>query len=171
MNFVKSKNVKKTLFIIVVLSVSLVMAFGLSACGKSSAPENSNDKEKQQTSAYMSSLHIFTNEFKNLLNDFQGDIKDKKVDSMKDKLSRTDKAIDEFGHIEVPEQCKEVHQMYTDAFNKLQQALKDYVNLYSEIDDNNYESSQFKTKVEPIKTAYNEGVELLKQADKKSSEL
>lgn len=156
--------IKKTIISIGFVVVFAVIAFAL--CGCNGVGLTSADKDKAQNQAYMTELNTISHDFGNIINDFQADVKNKNVDSMKNKLEASNKLIDEFNKLEVPEACQSVHKTYGDAFLLLQQSLSNYVQIYSDSINNNFDSNVLNQRVADAQNSYNQGINLLNQADK-----
>ncbi|MDO5427284.1 MAG: hypothetical protein Q4F54_06665 [Coriobacteriia bacterium] len=157
------ENVKK---IVVALSCTLVCFFMLAGCSGFGFPASQADAEKAVTSAYFAEVNTLVGEFKTTLGDFPADVKEKKVDSMKEKVDAAQKLIDQFSKLDVPKNCEDVHKLYTDGLVQMQQALSNYVQVYSDFVSGSIDNNVLNQRVADVQTSYNQGIDLLAQADK-----
>ena len=156
-----SKRITLTFFIVVIS----MLAIGLCACNGFGSL-NPADIEKAKTTAYFGEVNTVAKEFNSVLTDFQTDVKDKNIEAMQNKLNESQSLIDQFNKIEVPENCSEIQKNYLDAFIQLQQALSDYVNIYSDFVNGQIDNSVLNERVANVQKSYNQGIELLNKADK-----
>lgn len=162
-------KISKRITLAIFAGIVLVLTIGLCAC-KGFGSLNPADIEKAKTTAYFGEVNTIAKEFNNVLSDFQSDVKDKNVDAMQNKLKESQSLIDQFNKIEVPENCTEIQKNYSDAFLQLQQALSDYVNIYTDFVNGQIDNSVLNERVANVQKSYNQGIELLNKADKMAAE-
>ena len=157
------KNIKKLIVAICCLGVCV---FTLAGCSQFGLPATVADAEKAATSAYFAEVNTVVNEFKTTIGDFSSDVKEKKVDSLKDKVDACDKLVTQFSKLDVPKNCEDVHKLYTDGLVQMQQALSNYVQIYTDFVNGSIDNSVLNQRVADVQSSYNQGLELLSQADK-----
>lgn len=163
------KIIKKILAFTFALTVGCVALAGLSACQGFGLSQN--DINKASSTAYLTEINKITKEFGNTLSDFQNCIKEKDVNGMKDKVDFCQTIIDDFNKVEAPENCKAAQKSYSDAFLQLQQALKDYTQIYKDFSEGTQPSNVLQQRIVKVQESYNQGMELLKKADEEASKI
>lgn len=151
------------------LSCFLVIA-AMCICSCDKIGMNVSDVEKAATNAYFSEVTSLSRDLTSSLADFQADVKEKNIDAMKDKLEKTQSIIDDFNKLDVPQNCEDVQKDYLDGFIQLQNALSNYVQIYSDFINGTIDNSVLQERVAEVQKSYNEGLALLRQADKLASE-
>ena len=156
--------------IFVSLACVLTCCFFLVGCNGQNAIPTANDMEKAATSAYFAEVNSVVGEFNGALADFPADVKDKNVTDMKDKLEASQKILDKFNAIEAPQNCTDIHKNYGDGLLQMQQALSDYVAVYSSFVNGELGNDVLNQRVASIQNSYNNGLDLLNKADKQAAE-
>lgn len=156
--------------ILVSIACVLTCAFVLVGCNGKNAIPTASDMEKAATSAYLAEVNSVVSEFKTTLSDFSTDIKEKNVTNMKNKLEASQKLIDTFNQIEVPQNCTDVQKAYSDGLLQMQQALSDYISIYSSFVNSELDNSVLNERMVSVQKSYDMGLNLLKQADKLAAE-
>lgn len=148
----------------------LTCAFVLVGCNGKNVIPTQSDMEKAATSAYLAEVNSVVSEFKGTLSDFSTDIKEKNVANMKDKLEASQKLIDKFNQIDVPQNCNDVQKAYSDGLLQMQQALSDYISVYSSFVNSELDNSVLNERMGSVQKSYDMGLDLLRQADKLAAE-
>lgn len=164
-----SKISLKFIVVISVIFMACICTFVLSSCDSLDLSKSASDMQKASTTSYLAQINSISQDFKNIISDFETDVKNKDIDSMKNKLSEADKLIEDFKSIDAPEPCKDVASAYSDGFMKLQQALSKYVQIYSDINSGSA-TSDTSQQITEIQNLYNQALEQLRQADKLAAE-
>lgn len=170
-----SQNIKNKLVLVLLILATSVLGFGavimLSGCNNFNPLAANGNAQKAENSAYFAQVNSISSDFKNILSDFSTCVKDKNVDEMKNKVENAQKAIDDFNKIDTPKSCKEIQKAYSDGYLQLQQALSDYVTVYSDYINGQMDANVLNERVASVQKSYNEGLELLKKADKLASDI
>ena len=151
--------------ILITAIAALLCAFTLCSCGPISNMTNADNAQKTQTAIYYSTLYQITNDLKAELGDFNTLVKNKDTNAMKEKLNNSQKLIDQLKDIDVPQGCEEVQQNYLDAFVQMQEALSNYINVYTDFINGSIDNSVLNTRVADIQKSYTQGLDLLVKAD------
>ena len=160
-------NVKK---LIIAMCCATFCVVALAGCGQINKMTDPANAEKAATSVYFAEVNSAVNEFKSTLGDFSADVKEKNVDNMKKKIDESQKLIDQFNKLEVPKNCEDVQKLYLDGFVQMQQALSNYVQIYSDFQSGQIDNNVLNQRVADVQSSYNSGLNLLTQADKLASE-
>lgn len=110
-----------------------------------------------------------------------------RLDSFTDAVSRDDvvsmrtqadnafKTLDQLSDLDVPSALKDVYESYEEGTADLKEALNDYIDLYTEIqnatDDAPFDWSTYDQRIADIKTQYDKGVEALEEGDSEAAKL
>ena len=155
-----------TLVCCVSLAVLLSSCFG--------APNEEEDAAKANR-GYMSQVNTVMEELNTNLESFSTAVSESDLVGMKTQADKALLALDDLEALEAPESLKEVQQNYVDGSRALQSALNDYVELYSELaiatQADPFDYSTYAERLESIQKSYDEGIEKIKEADKKANEL
>lgn len=155
-------NIKKIVVAVCCLSLCAVT---LAGCSQFGFPTSVADAEKAASSAYFAEVNAVVNEFKTTLGDFPSDVKEKNVQNMKDKVDASQKLIDQFNKLDVPKNCEDVQKLYSDGLVQMQQALSNYVQIYSDFTAGQIDNSVLNQRIAEVQSSYNQGISLLTQAD------
>lgn len=162
-------NITKKISVALAIITISIATICLCSCNAFSSL-NPADIEKTQTTAYFAEVNTIVKQFSSKLSDFQTDVKEKNVDAMQNKLKDTQSLIDQFSKLDTPPNCEDVQKNYTDAFVQLQQALSDYVQIFSDLNSGQIDNSVLNERIANVQKSYTQGIELLHQADKLATE-
>lgn len=161
---------RKNLTKIAILFCACAVVFVCAGCSAFSGGNNSSDVEKAARTTYFAQVNNLSKEFNNVLGDFQSNVKNKDVQGMQDKYKESQNLLEEFSKIQVPADCQDVQKAYTDGYLQMQKALSDYIQIYSDFVNAQISNDVLNQRVEGVQKSYDEGLELLKNADKMASE-
>lgn len=161
---------KKLMRAIVIAVLGLTLVVGLTGC--MSLPDEGTD-DAAANRQYMSQVSQVTDELDEKLSGFGEAIANDDLVTMKIQADDAATTIERFTSIEeVPEQLKEIHEMYSDGFNGLQEALSEYITLYTEVaNDPEFDYTEFDSRVADIQSTYDEGISQLEKADETAASL
>lgn len=153
-----------------VCCLSVVMV--LSAC---TGTAGNDEKAEMTNSEYMSQVNRVMEDLSTKLETFNTAVAGNDLVGMKTQADRAFKAIDDLEAIEVPEALKDVQKNYVDGCRDLQTALSDYISLHSDIttatEAEPFDYTTYNDRLEKIQKTYEAGIEKLKEADKKATEI
>lgn len=158
---------------IVALTTAALAALCLSACiGSQPVPE---DENKELTPAqYMTNVNQIAENLSASLEAFEEAVDDNDLSAMQAKADSAFAVLDEFESMDIPEQLKDVNEKYQDASDSLKSALNDYIALYTEISDSSdskpFDYGKYPERLESIQKQYDNGLNLLEEADKLAAE-
>ena len=143
-----------------------VLVLALSGCF--GQPSQANDPNRQYRT-YMSQVNQIMVEFEEGLASFNEAVSRNDVVNMGNQLDQALKSLDKLETLEAPSSMANVHKDYVDAAGKLETALRDYVDVYTEIDAavkaEKADWSDYKDRIATIQERYDEGVKALEEAD------
>lgn len=151
-----------------VFCLSLVLA----GCMQPTSNTNQNDSVSANRQ-YMSSVNQAVSELSDRLQGFEDAVSRGDAVTMRTQADDAFKALDVLSTIEVPDDMKELNEGYQQACDKLEEALDEYVEVYSEISSSKdgFDVASVQGKIDEIQSKYNEGIDLLESTDKKATEL
>ena len=150
------------------LFFAFAFAFAAFALGGCTAAQNETQASDQQMAnrQYMAQVNQKMESLTERLSGFS------------DAVSRGDnafKVIDGLSGIDVPNDFKEIQQDYVDGCASLKDALNAYIDLYTEIENATesqpFDYATYDERLKAIQGQYDAGIEKLKSADKKASEM
>lgn len=157
--------------LLLALTCVFACAFVLVGCKANGVIPSAADMEKATTSAYFAEVNSVVGQFKGTLADFPTDVKEKNVTDMKSKLDDTQKLIDKFNQIDVPQNCTDIHKNYSDGLLQMQQALSDYISIYTSFVNGDIDNSVLNQRMANVQKSYSMGIDLLNKADKLAAEM
>ena len=92
------------------------------------------------------------------------------VVNMRTQADNAYRSLDDLEAIEAPEGLSDVRQKYIDGTAKLREALDGYIALYTEVESGALNQSDYAARLAKVQALYDEGVDLLKQADEAASQ-
>lgn len=145
----------------------------LTACAQ---PQAASDEEKPVTAGeYMTSVAKSSKQLSASLQEFAAAVSDNDVSAVQAKADAAYDALAQLEALEAPDELNEVKGKYDEASQSLKDAMKDYVALYLEIENapegSPYDFSNYAAQIESIQKAYDNGLNLLEEADKMASEM
>lgn len=158
-----------------VLVAALIVALVLAVLPGCSQPAPQAQEEKKATASdYMVSLNQNASILSEKLADFATAVEAGDVSAMQAKADAAFAVLDDMANLEAPEELSELRDKYNNAANSLRMALEDYLKLYLEIEnspDGNANYSDYAVRIESVQKEYDEGLNLLEEADKMAAEL
>lgn len=113
----------------------------------------------------MSQVNGIMSELGDNLDSFEGAVSRGDVVNMRTQADDAFKALDSLSSLEAPDELKDVQQKYVDGTAKLREALDGYITLYTDLKSDSFDQSTYASRLSKVQSLYDEGVELLKQAD------
>lgn len=148
---------------IIACACALALAAGvLAGCA---APSAQVDDAQQASRNYMSQVNGIMSELGDNLDSFEGAVSRGDVVNMRTQADDAFKALDSLSSLEAPDELKDVQQKYVDGTAKLREALDGYITLYTDLKSDSFDQSTYASRLSKVQSLYDEGVELLKQAD------
>lgn len=163
---------RKVLMMAAAALVALCLAL-LTAC---SQPQPASDEERPPTAGeYMTSVAKSSNQLSASLSEFATAVSDNDVSAVQAKADAAYEILKQMESLEAPDELKSVKGKYDEASQSLRDAMKDYVALYLEIENapegSPYDFSNYAAQIESIQKSYDNGLNLLEEADKMASEM
>ena len=153
-----------------VLAAALAL-FVLGGCAQQGTAAN---QQQSQNRTYMAQVNQVMEDLKGRLEGFSDAVSRGDVVGMRTQADNAFKAIDDLNGLEVPDDLKDVQQEYVDGAAKLEEALSEYVSLYTEIDSATdaqpFDWASYDDRVAQIQSLYDEGTGKLQSGDNKASE-
>lgn len=154
----------------------LVLACGLSLAALSGCMQQTSaaSEEQEANRSYMAQVNQKMDSLADKLDSFSEAVSRNDVVSMRTQADQAFKLIDEVSAIEAPEVLDEVKAGYVDGCTALEEALSDYIDLYTEMDaagSGSFDRSTYNERLSAIQKLYDEGVAKLEDADTKASGL
>lgn len=158
------------------LLAALALCFGailiLSSCASTT---NAEEEEASTNREYMSRVSRIMDDLTAELEGFSDAVAQGNFVSLRTQAEGASKVIDEFDKIEVPDNLKDIHSEYVAGGKDLRDALSDYIELSSEIEsateEQPFDFDSYDDKLEDIQKKYQSGIDHLKEADKKATEM
>lgn len=153
-------------------AIFVLAALTMTAC---SPNQDAETKDEGATPiSYISQVNDSSANLSETLGEFAQAVSAGDVFSMQAKADAAYAIIDEMRNIEAPEELNEVKSKYNDATDKLKGALSDYVALYVELKDaadgKAFDYGAYPSRIENIQKQYDEGLNLLEEADSMAAE-
>lgn len=163
---------RKTLMVAATALVALCLAF-LTAC---SQPQPASEEERPPTAGeYMTSVAKVSAQLSGSLAEFATAVSDNDVSAVQAKADAAYEVLKQMESLEAPDELKSVKGKYDEATQSLKDAMKDYVALYLEIENapegSQYDFTNYAAQIESIQKSYDNGLNLLEEADKMASEM
>lgn len=162
----KQNAVVKVGLIACVMALVAALAAGCAGSGGTQA-----SKEAQQNRAYMSQVNETMDQLSVQLESFVDAVSRGDVVNMRTQADNAYKTLDKLAAIEPPDVFTDIQKGYVDGTAKLRQALNDYIALYTDMESESFDQSTFDERMANVQAAYDEGVKLLQDTDKKAADL
>ncbi len=118
---------------------------------------------------YMSQVNEIMTELDGCLTEFTDAVSSSDIVAMEKQLDQAAKAIGKLNALDVPDSMADIHKAYLEGTQKLDGALRDYVELYGEIDaasqGGSVDWTKYDKRIEQIQADYDAGVKALQDAD------
>ena len=148
---------------IIACACALVLGVGmLIGC---TGPSGKADEAQQKNQAYMSQVNGVMADLGDKLESFVSAVSRGDIVNMRTQADDAYKALDKLSSLEVPENLKDVQQKYVDGTAKLREALDGYIALFTDVQSESFDQSTYADRLAKVQSLYDEGVDLLKQAD------
>lgn len=141
------------------------LALAVGALAGCTTPSAVVDSSQQANRSFMSQVSGIMDTLGTDLDSFTDAVSRNDVVNMRTQADNAYKALDELDALEAPDELADVKQQYVDGAAKLREALDAYIALYAEIDAGTLDQSAYGSRLAEVQALYDEGVDLLKQAD------
>ena len=129
------------------------------------APASNVDSAQQENRTYMSKINALMEELGTDLESFVDAVSRNDLVNMRTQADNAFKVLDDLEALEAPDSLSDVRQGYVDGTGKLRDALKSYIDLYTDIESSSFDQSTYERRLSDVQSLYDEGVDLLKKAD------
>lgn len=123
----------------------------------------------------MTSVAKTSNQLSASLSEFAAAVSENDISAVQPKADAAYDILSQMESLEAPDELKAVKGKYDEATQSLKDAMKDYVALYLEIQNapegSSYDFSNYAAQIESIQKAYDNGLNLLEEADKMASDM
>ncbi len=157
--------------ILVSMFVGVMLVFSLVGCAQQGEVATDEETLARQ---YMSNVNQTMVDLSTKLDDFNEAVEDGDVVKMRTQADSALKELDTLSSLEAPEGLEEVKDGYVNGCNLLEDALNDYIDLYTDIstatDDYPFDYSTYDKRLSEIQKLYDDGVAELEAADQKALE-
>lgn len=161
--------------IVRVLTLALSAALAAVALTACMPQANTASEEQKANRQYMAQVNQIMADLSDKLEGFTDAVVRGDVVTMRTQADKALKVLDELEAIEAPEVLADVKAGYVDGCASLREALKAYVDLYTEIDSASdaqpFDFSNYGTRLKEIQKTYDEGIAKLQETDAKAAEL
>ena len=161
--------------IVRVLTLALSAALAAVALAACMPQANTANEEQKANRQYMAQVNQTMDDLSDKLEGFTDAVVRGDVVTMRTQADNALKVLDELEALEAPEVLADVKAGYVDGCTSLREALKAYVDLYTEIDSASdaqpFDFSNYGTRLKEIQKAYDEGIAKLQETDAKAAEL
>lgn len=167
---------KRSLPKIIAFASAAMFVFALAGCV---APQQSAQQQDEdavtQNRQYMSELNQNVSELSSKLEGFVDAASRGDVVTMQSQADNAFKVITNIESLQVPDDLEELKTGYTEACEKLRNALNDYIALYSEITasagGDSFDFATYNERINSIQQQYNEAIAQLESTDNTATEL
>lgn len=161
--------------IVRVLTLALSAALAAVALAACMPQANTANEEQKANRQYMAQVNQTMDDLSDKLEGFTDAVVRGDVVTMRTQADNALKVLDELEALEAPEVLADVKAGYVEGCASLREALKAYVDLYTEIDSASdaqpFDFSNYGTRLKEIQKAYDEGIAKLQETDAKAAEL
>lgn len=154
--------------------ISAACLFALAAAvlsGCMGGPAATATEEQQANRAYMSQVNLTMEELSANLDGFVDAVSRGDIVNMRSQAANAYKSLDKLESLEAPEDMAEIHDGYVDGCSKLREALDDYIQLYTEANNEDFDWSTYDKRIGEIQKLYDDGVAALEAADETAAGL
>lgn len=162
------KELMKARIVLVIATcvACLILLVGCSAANTQVANEQTKNRQ------YMATVNQIMEDINKEMQDFSDAVSEGEVISLDSQLSAVKKSVEELKNLEVPEAMKDIHDLYVQGAEEMQNALVKYVDLYQDVkapEKGNFNYGTYNSRLDEIQKHYDAGVEALKKADDKAA--
>lgn len=165
-------NKKKRILSSALLALALGAILALSSCA---ANTNAEEEAAAANRAYMSQVSRIMDDLTTELEGFGDAVAESNYVTMRTKAEGAAKVIEELDKLEVPDNLKDIHSEYLAGSKDLQEALDGYISLSTTVESATEEqpldADAYEKDLKEIQEKYDSGIEHLKEADKKATEM
>ncbi len=159
-----------------VFAAALMGCLMLTGCAQTQSQQPANQEEAGPTSqSFMSDMNMASAKLQEKMDGFADAVSREDLVSMQMQADAAYGAIDDMAAVEAPEELSDLKQRYVDACGQLKEALSQYVALYQEIKTATtrapFDYSTYADRIAQVQTAYDAGLQALKDADQAASEM
>lgn len=164
---------RTTIVRVITLALGAALAaVALSAC---MSQTDTASEEQEANRQYMAQVNQAMADLSDKLEGFTDAVVRGDVVTMRTQADNALKVLDDLEALEAPEVLADIKAGYVDGCASLREALKAYVDLYTEIasasDDQSFDFSSYGTRLKEIQAAYDEGIAKLQETDALAAEL
>ena len=167
-------NLSKRSLLVLACSAALTASL-VAGCAPASPAAKAQDEAQVAYRAYMSSVNETMSDLDKGLEEFVTAVSRNDVVTMQTQAERAYKAIDKLKETDAPEALADIKSDYVEGATKLQEALSDYIALYTEMQaaqsTGSFDFSSFAGRVSGVQEKYDEGIAALKKADEAAASL
>jgi hypothetical protein len=164
---------KSLLMRLLVVACGVALVLGTFVGCQSTTSEEAQHQLANRT--YMSSVNSVIETLNTKLAKFDEAVAEGNIVNMRSTAKEAFACIDDLKAIETPDSMKDLQSNYVDGCEKLQTALNDYIDLYSDVyatpEGESFDSSEYNERLKTIQDTYTEGIDKLKAADDAALEL
>ncbi len=146
---------------VAVCALALVLAGCASLTGQGDEDADQANANRQ----YMAQLNSEMADMQQIMDDFQVAVSEQNTVAMKAQIQKADRIIAEIEESEATESLADAKDLYVDALTTINGAMKDYADLYMQVETNGMDADELADRMEEVQAAYDEGIEKLQAAD------
>lgn len=166
--FGANKIFNKIAFSIIAAACSLVLVGALSGC--SNQPTSLNAEDQTLTpSEYMVKLNQAAESLHENLDAFAAAVSTGDLTTLQSKSDSAFQAMDDLKELKTPDELSQIRAKYEEAVDALHSSLNDYIAVYIEIENEpdlaRVDMAKYAERFTNIQMAYDNGINLLEQAD------
>lgn len=165
---------KRTRVAAALIAIACALSLSLLA-GCSQAQQQAPEEKPVTATDYMTAMAKSSTQLSESLAAFSQTVADNDISALQAKADAAYEVLGQMEALEAPDELKSVKGKYDEAIGSLKDSLKDYLALYLEIenapDGAPYDFSQYAQRIEAIQKSYDQGLNLLEEADKMATEM
>lgn len=136
-----------------------------SGLGSTSSSSTSTDQQAAQNRQYMATLNQQMSDLQTATDSFQKAVAAKDVVSMNAAVANVQKIVDSVKNTDATERLQTVKDGYVDGLCTLDDAMKAYVSLYTDVQNGAVDGTAYANRLKDVQAAYDNGIAKLQSAD------
>lgn len=163
-------SVRKRLNLILACICACVFALALSACATTQTSNTSANTEQSANRTYMASVNQIMTNVDSDLEDFVDAVSRNDLVNMRTQADKAFTELDQLNSLDVPDEMSDIQAKYVEGATKLKNALNDYINLYTDVQNGTVDDATYNTRIQSIQAEYDAGIAALQEGDQIASE-
>lgn len=149
----------------VAIVAACVIALAFAGCSSLAGAESQEAQQASANRQYMAQLNQQMADLQQVMDDFQVAVSEQNTVAMKAQVEKTEAIAQRIDASEATDELADAKDLYVDALSALNGAMKDYTELYIEVENGTVSTEDMESRMKDIQSAYDDGVSKLKEAD------